>query len=302
MAWTSSRTAGGSRPPQVAQEDQGDRYQPDEPRRGERAEVLHRLAADHEEEAAEAVLAHPIEEPTDVGLLRARTQHVDDADEEPARHEDHGEQEQGPGAHPPAQEQPGQEREPRRSRERGAEVATPGRSRHHQQGDRQHADGEQHGAPAGPSPHEQSGKEDHRRGQLREREVPLPRHPDPDGGRVPEHGVELEARAGDEVDDVQDDDEPERGDERAGRMPSPDGETGAADQRGGDEEERPVRQDIVVLAEVQPAGQVGGVEEPQHRERAPLHRAPPGPPAHQHESRSRARAAPRGRAPRCRRR
>ena len=67
--------------------------------------------------------------------------------------------------------------------------------------------------------------------ELREREVALARHPDPDRRRVPEHGVELEVRAGDEIHDVQDDDERERDDERSGRMASTDRETRGRDQR-----------------------------------------------------------------------
>ena len=62
-----------------------------------------------------------------------------------------------------------------------------------------------HGEAARATPHREPGEQQHRGSELRERDVALARHPDPDGRRIAEHGVELEARAGEEVAEVQHD-------------------------------------------------------------------------------------------------
>ena len=136
---------------------------------------------------------------------------------------------------------------------------------------------------AGPSPDEQAGEEDHRGRELREREVALPRHPDPDRRRVSEHRVELEVRAGDEIQDVHDDGERERDHQGPGRMASTDRDTRGRDQRPHDEQEHPVRGDVVAVPEVQRTGEVGGVEKAEHRKGAPLHGPRVAPPAREHE-------------------
>ena len=66
-----------------------------------------------------------------------------------------------------------------------------------------------HAAPRRHLPHEQPGEQHRGRGELGERHVALAHEADADGRRVAEHGVPLEVRAGDEVDDVQHDHGPE---------------------------------------------------------------------------------------------
>ena len=114
-----------------------------------------------------------------------------------------------------AEEQPREDREAWQRGHDRAEVVAPDRHAHHDDGDREHADGDSHPGPRRDAPHEQPREQRGRRRELRERHVPLAHQPDADGRRVAEHGVPLEVRAGDEVDEVQRDHARERDQERA---------------------------------------------------------------------------------------
>ena len=120
----------------------GDRHQPDELRAAERRRSSPSPCGGSRGGSRRAVARSPVEEPADVGLLvELGRMHVDERRR--AARSPRGPRRAGSGSAArirAAEEQPGEEPEPRGSRDGGAEVAAAGRSRHHQQRDRQHAD------------------------------------------------------------------------------------------------------------------------------------------------------------------
>ena len=130
-----------------------------------------------------------------------------------------------PEQHPPEQREAG------RGRDRAAEVVAPERHAHDDDGDREQRDGDAYPAPRRHPPREQAREQHRRRGELRERQVALADEADADGRRVAEHGVPLEVRAGDEVDEVQHDDAAEADEDRVDRPPSGDEHARSRDQR-----------------------------------------------------------------------
>ena len=84
-------------------------------------------------EVAEATGRDLVEEPADVRLLLARAHEVGEPDEQARDHEDDTEDHDGPEADLAAEQQPGEEPEPRGARDRGTEVAAEGRRGHHEE-------------------------------------------------------------------------------------------------------------------------------------------------------------------------
>ena len=163
--------------------------------------------------------------------------------------------------------------EARGAGDRGAEVAAARRRRHHQQRDREHARSPRRPS-RGPGVATPSRPPSSSTAAVSCANVRLP-WPDtrmPDRRRVPEHGVELEPRAG------------ERGRRRAARRwPRARARAGGTGRRPPEQTARDREHDaprprgtpkyagrVVAAAEVQRPGEVGGEEEPEHREREEL--------------------------------
>ena len=110
-------------------------------------------------------------------------------------------------------------------------------------------------------PDEEAGEQHGRRGELGKCPTAHAADADVEGRRVTEHRVQLEVRAGDDVDEVERQESPQRNEHRIGRMTEP-----ATDETGDDgehqrhaDDEPPVRGRAPMAREVERAREVGRV-------------------------------------------
>ncbi len=138
----------------------------------------------------------------------------------------------------------------------GAEVLSEEGSNQRDERHREQTDRKRGSAPSRASGDE-AREQDGSRGELRERLVSDPRDTDPDSGRVPERGVELEALPGERIDEVDADYQRQRTHDRTEGPAPPDEFTQGHERDGCDRHEHPECVRAAVGREMQRRGKVG---------------------------------------------
>ena len=211
------------------------------------AGVLRDLALDQRRDTVEPALALTRrDQATEVGALVGGPAHVDRGEDREQR-EGRGavDRDELPADAPPEQQRRG-DRVRGHHREHTTDVGTEERRAVDDDRDAEQRDRDERAPAATDAIREQSREQERARRELRVGEVAEPRVPTRDRRRVPEHGVELQPRAGRDVDEDQPDEDAQRDDQRHDARPIGREPRDQRDHGADPEEEQPVRRRAVV--------------------------------------------------------